>query len=140
MEEAARASRRRERGGSPAAKVSQRMSATVMRRLPQVIGVGPGRTGTTWLHRVLEGHVDLPYGVKETQFFVTFYDKGIDWYARHFRYATGERRAAEICPRYFFKPEAIERLNPPIPDCRILATLPGPVDRLSPLYKLIGHL
>ena len=116
------------------------MSATVKRRLPQVIGVGPGRTGTTWLHRVLEGHVDLPYGVKETQFFVTFYDKGIDWYARHFRYATGERRVAEICPRYFFKPEAIERIKTHIPDCRIIATMRDPVDRLYSIYKLMRHL
>ena len=64
----------------------------------------PAGTGTTWLHRVLEGRVDLPYGVKETQFFTNYYDKGIEWYARHFRYATGERKIVEICP-YFFKDE-----------------------------------
>ena len=79
------------------------MSRTVPRRLPEIIGAGPGRTGTTWLHRVLEGHVDLPWGVKETQFFNTFYDKGIDWYAHHFRYATGQRKIVEICPSFFIR-------------------------------------
>jgi Sulfotransferase domain len=109
-------------------------------RLPQFVGVGPGRTGTTWLHRALEGHVDLPYGVKETQFFTTFYGKGIDWYARHFRYATGERPIAEICPAYFFRIEALERVKTHIPNCRIIATMRDPVDRLYSIYKLMRHM
>jgi len=70
-------------------------------RLPEIIGVGPPRTGTTWLHNVLDGHVDLPHGVKETLYFTTFYHKGFDWYAHHFRHATGERKIAEIvCIRF----------------------------------------
>jgi hypothetical protein len=114
------------------------MSATVKHRLPEIIGAGPGRTGTTWLHRVLEGHVDLPYGVKETQFFNTFYDKGIDWYARHFRYATGDRKVVEICP-YFFHPTAFERIKLHIPNCRIITTLRDPVDHAFSAYKLVTH-
>ena len=108
-------------------------------RLPSIIGAGPARTGSTWLHQVLEGHVDLPYGVKETQFFSHFYDKGIDWYARHFRYATGERPIVEICPPYFFKPESLERIKLHIPDCRIFVTMRDPVDRVYSTYKLMRH-
>jgi hypothetical protein len=115
------------------------MKVTSKRRLPEIIGAGPGRTGSTWLHRVLEGHVDLPHGVKETQFFSNFYDKGIDWYARHFRYATGKRPVAEICPNYFFKTEALERIKTHIPDCRIVTTMRDPVDRLYSKYKLVRH-
>jgi len=100
--------------------------------------VGPSRTGTTWLHRVLEGHVDLPYGVKEPQFFNTFYDKGIDWYARHFRYAAGERPIVEICP-YFFTPMAPDRIKQAIPNCRIVATMRDPVDRIYSVFKLHRH-
>jgi hypothetical protein len=107
-------------------------------RLPDVIGVGPPRTGTTWLHRVLEGHVDLPYGVKETQFFTTFYDKGIDWYARHFRYATGERQIVEICP-YLLNPLAPDRIKKHLPDCRVIATLRNPVDLTFSVYKMNIH-
>ena len=115
------------------------MSRSVIRRLPSIIGAGPGRTGTTWLHRVLEDRVDLPYGVKETQFFSTYYDKGIDWYARHFRYATGDRKIAEI-GTYFFSPEAPERIKTHIPDCRIITTVRDPVDRLYSTFKLLVHL
>ena len=112
------------------------MSQSSPRRLPEIIGAGPGRTGTTWLHRVLEGSVDLPYGVKETQFFNTFYDKGIDWYAHHFRYATGDRKIAEICP-YFFHPLAPERIKTHIPNCRVITTLRDPVDHAFSAYKLV---
>ncbi len=107
-------------------------------RLPDVIGVGPPRTGTTWLHRVLEGHVDLPYGVKETQFFTTFYDKGIDWYAHHFRYATGERPIVEICP-YLLNPLAPDRIKAHMPGCRVIATLRNPVDLTFSVYKMNTH-
>ena len=114
------------------------MSAAVERRLPSIIGAGPGRTGTTWLHRVLEGRVDLPYGVKETQFFSTYYDKGIDWYARHFRYATGDRPVVEICP-YLFNPRAPDRIKAHIPNCRVVTTLRNPVDVAFSSYKMITH-
>ncbi len=107
-------------------------------RLPEIIGAGPGRTGTTWLHRILEGHVDLPYGVKETQFFSTYYDKGIEWYARHFRYATGERKIVEICP-YLFHPLAPDRIKAHIPNCRVITTLRDPVEHSVSAYKMIAH-
>ena len=108
-------------------------------KLPDVIGIGPPRTGSTWLHRVLEGRVDLPYRVKETQFFSNYYDRGIDWYARHFRYATGGRPIVEICPPYFFKTEALERIKVHIPNCRIVTTLRDPADRVYSVYKMLRH-
>ena len=115
------------------------MSQSSPRRLPEIIGAGPGRTGTTWLHRVLEGRVDLPHGVKETQFFNTFYDKGIDWYARHFRYATGQRPIVEICPPYFLRTEALDRIKIHIPHCKVIATMRDPVDRLYSIYKQLRY-
>ncbi len=106
--------------------------------LPEVIAIGPTRTGSTWLYNALRDAVDMPFGVKETQFFNTFYDKGIDWYARHFRYATGDRTVAEISP-YFFHPLACERIKTHIPNCRIVVTLRDPVDRIYSTYKLRSH-
>ncbi|MGH7925269.1 MAG: sulfotransferase family protein [Candidatus Binatus sp.] len=105
-------------------------------RLPDFIGLGPPRTGTTWLHRMLVGHVDLPYGVKETQFFTTFYSKGVEWYARHFRYATGERKIAEICP-YFNAMKAPVRIRRHLPDCKFLVTFRNPVDHAYSSYKML---
>jgi hypothetical protein len=114
------------------------MSKAVKHRLPEIIGAGPHRTGTTWLHRALEGHVNLPYGAKETQFFSNFYDKGVEWYARHFRYATDDRKVVEICP-YLFHPLACERIKSLIPNCKVLTTLRNPVGRTYSAYKLVRH-
>ncbi len=119
-------------------RISRPIQSSRPLRLPEIIGAGPGRTGTTWLHRVLEGHVDLPYGVKETQFFSNYYDKGIDWYARHFRYATGERLIVEICP-YLFDPFVPDRIKVHIPNCRVITTLRDPVEHTFSAYKLLAH-
>jgi Sulfotransferase domain len=108
-------------------------------RLPDVIGIGPPRTGSTWLYNALRDSVDMPAGVKEPQFFSTFYDKGIDWYAHHFRYATGRRPIAEISPPYFFHPETPARIRTHIPKCKIVATMRNPVDRIYSAYKLMRH-
>ncbi len=108
-------------------------------RLPNVIGVGPPRTGSTWLYNALRDAVDMPDGVKEPQFFSRFYDKGIDWYAHHFRYVTGRRPIAEISPPYFFHADTPERIKTHIPNCKIVATMRNPVDRIYSVYKLMRH-
>ena len=98
-----RASRTRRAFGGIRPAARHRMSIA---RLPEIIGAGPGRTGTTWLHRVLEGRVDLPYGVKETQFFNTYLRQGHRLVRASF--SLRDRRSgkiAEICP-YFFHPLA----------------------------------
>jgi hypothetical protein len=104
--------------------------------LPDFLGIGPGRTGTTWLHQALEGHVDLPHGIKETGFFGVRFSKGIDWYAQHFRYASGERKIAEIST-YFIRPHAPERVKQLLPKCRLICTLRNPVDHAYSVYKLM---
>ena len=108
-------------------------------RLPDVIGVGPSRTGSTWLYNVLRDAVDMPAGAKDTHFFHNFYDKGIEWYADHFRYATGERKIVEICPGAFFREQTPERIKIHIPKCKIFATIRNPVDRIYSVYKLQRH-
>lgn len=108
-------------------------------RLPDVIGIGPPRTGSTWLYKVLRDVVDMPKGVKDTRFFDHFFEKGIEWYADHFRYATGDRKIVEICPGIFFRPQARELIKTYIPDCKVFVTLRNPVDRTYSVYKLLRH-
>jgi hypothetical protein len=107
-------------------------------RLPDFIGVGPGRTGTTWLHEVLKGRVNLPAGIKETDFFTTNYNKGIEWYAHHFRDADRVHPIGEINP-YFGFPEAAERIATHIPRCKIICSFRNPVERIYSAYKLWRH-
>ncbi|HVN63485.1 MAG TPA: sulfotransferase domain-containing protein, partial [Candidatus Binataceae bacterium] len=75
-------------------------------RLPDFIAVGPQRTGTTWLHKVLQGHTGLPRGIKETDFFLKNYSRGIDWYLEFFRGYPAELPIGEIDPNYFGTEEA----------------------------------
>jgi hypothetical protein len=118
--------------------VTQSSNSQAKFRLPDFIGVGPGRTGTTWLHEVLVGHVNLPEGIKETDFFTTNYPKGLAWYADHFREADSVRPVGEVDP-YFGFPEAAERIATHIPRCKIICTFRNPVERIYSAYKLWRH-
>ena len=111
------------------------MPATDSFRLPDFIGVGPPRTATTWLHEVLSGHVGLPEGVKETDFFVWKYDKGLEWYADHFRNCSPDRPIGEFSPNNFAGAQARERIARDIPGCKIICTLREPVERTYSHYR-----
>jgi hypothetical protein len=105
-------------------------------RLPDFIGAGPGRAGTTWLHRMLEGHVGMPRRVKEVLFFNQYYAKGLGWYGHHFRGYPAELPIGEITPGYFHSIEARDRIRHDIPDCKIICTFREPAARLYSMYKL----
>ena len=105
-------------------------------RLPDFIAVGPPRTATTWLDQVMRGHVGLPAGVKETQFFIFRYSQGIEWYGAHFRDCPANLPVGEIAPTYFASADAIERIAHHIPRCKIICTLRDPVERTYSHYRL----
>jgi len=109
------------------------------RQLPDFIAVGVGRSGTTWLHEMLVGHVGLPHGVKETDFFLRNYNNGIDWYKSFFRHCAPGQPLVEVCPTYFSSAEARLRMKQHIPDCHIICTFREPVERAYSHYKLMRH-
>jgi hypothetical protein len=111
------------------------MPATNPLRLPDFIGVGPPRTATTWLHEVLSGHVGLPEGVKETDFFAWQYNKGLAWYAAHFRNCPADRPIGEFSPNYFVGAHTRERIAKDIPGCKMICTLRDPVERTYSHYR-----
>lgn len=111
------------------------MSGNANFRLPDFIAVGAPRTATTWLDRVLIGHVGLPAGVKETQFFLWYFDLGIEWYAAHFRDCPPDLPVGEIATVYFDSPLARDRIKQYIPECKIICTLRDPVRRLHSHYR-----
>ena len=106
-------------------------------RLPDTIGVGPPRTATTWLDAVLRGHVGLPSGIKETDYFSFHYHLGIEWYRSHFRDCDPTLPVVEFSPVYFEWPEVPERIAAHVPRCQILVTLRDPVDRIYSHYQLL---
>ncbi len=105
-------------------------------RLPDFIAVGPQRTGTTWLHQALGGHVGLP-SIKETDFFSKHYDKGLEWYHEFFRNCAAELPLAEIDPNYFGIRDACDRIAQHIPKCKIVVTLRDPVERAYSSYRIM---
>ena len=95
------------------------------------VGVGPTRTGTTWIQEYLLRHKDvcLPQRVKELHFFNNRYNKGFDWYFSHFPHYDGNKIIGEITPNYFHIPEAAQRVYDFNPNCKIICTLRYPVER-----------
>ena len=106
-------------------------------RLPGFIAVGPQRTGTTWLHEVLQGRVGLPHGTKETDFFVRNYSRGIGWYREFFRGYGSELPIGEIDPNYFSSAQALERIALHIPHAKIICSFRDPVERLYSSYRVM---
>jgi len=113
-------------------------SSTTVRssgRLPDFLGVGPPRAATSWLDAVLRGHVGLPREIKEVDFFIENYARGIDWYMSYFRDCDPNLPAGEICPSYY-SPVGRERIALHIPRCRIICTFRDPVEWRYSFYKL----
>jgi hypothetical protein len=108
-------------------------------KLPSFVCVGPGRTGTTWLHAALTGSAGLPRHVKETRFWGQYYHKGLEWYADHFRHCDPTRPIGEACP-YFATDQARERIARHLPNCKIIITLRDPVERSYSQYRMLRRM
>jgi len=101
--------------------------------LPDVLVIGPMRTGTTWIYEYLlaRGDVCLPNGVKETFFFDRNYGKGLEWYKAHFHYCNPgrHRRIVEVAPSYFHSRDAPHRIRETMNEVCFVAILRDPVAR-----------
>jgi hypothetical protein len=105
-------------------------------KLPDFLAVGPPRAATSWLDAVLRGHVGLPRDIKEVDFFVKNYARGVDWYKGYFADSDPDLPAGEICPSYFGSEDALARIAGLIPHCRIICTFRDPVEMIYSMYKL----
>lgn len=101
------------------------------------ICVGVYRSGTTWLHSILQKHplIILPHE-KETMFYSHHYHKGIDWYINFFPDVTSDHLIGEICPTYLTNPLVAERIYKHFPNTKIFMILRDPIDQIKSLYNL----
>jgi hypothetical protein len=106
-------------------------------RRPDFIAVGPQRTGTTWLHEAMKPHLGLPRGIKETDFFLKNYSRGMAWYLEYFRDYPPELKLGEIDPNYFGEEVARERIRKDISAAQIIVTLRDPVERAYSSYRVM---
>ena len=99
-------------------------------RLPEFLGIGVQKGGTTTLQRLLEQHPDLFLPrQKELHYFSLHYGKGEGWYRQQFAEATSQQRCGEITPYYVFHPEVPARIRALLPQAKLILLLRDPVER-----------
>ena len=107
--------------------------------LPNFIGIGAPKSGTTWLTKCLSEHPDVFMApMKETEFWkFTDAEQRLDEYAAHFRGARNERAIGEFSVRYLSLPHVPERVHRVLPRIRLIVALRNPIDQV---YSNYWHL
>jgi hypothetical protein len=107
--------------------------------LPDFVGIGVPRGGSTWLHELLAAHprIYVPQRRKEIGYFHRFYERGPEWYAGFFP-PDAERSqyqaVGEITPGYLYSEDAARRIAAMPSVKRLLLIVRHPVDRLYSQY------
>lgn len=104
--------------------------------VPSFFIVGPPRTGTSWLHQVLQKRVVLPRLTKETRFFDSHFHRGMTWYWAHYPRLNGNRCIGEVAPTYFASQEARQRIRELTPNAKIICIFRHPLERVLSLYRV----
>jgi len=99
-------------------------------QLPDFLGIGAQKSGTTWLYRNLRQHPAffLP-DTKELHFWDwNFYRKGFAWYCNHFK--NNLHLKGEITPEYTMIPEyRIKMMAEAMPNAKLVFLLRNPIER-----------
>lgn len=109
--------------------------------MPDFLGLGTQKGGTTTLHRLLNQHpqVFLPT-CKEVHYFSLHDREPLSWYAAHFQEARHGQRCGDITPYYLFHPRAPQRIRSELPQMRMIVLLRDPVERaLSQFFHARRH-
>jgi hypothetical protein len=105
---------------------------------PDFIGIGPGKSGTTWMYRILNEHPDTGLAAsKETLFFSTEYHRGTDWYLNLFKHCQDRKAVGEVSNSYIYDPEAAVRIHAFDPTMKLISCLRNPVDRTFSDYLFL---
>jgi len=104
--------------------------------LPNLIGIGVPRAGTTWLYQLLASHPDVYMSpTKEIHFFDWHYSKGEKWYRQFFKGAGREVNViGEYTPHYLYYPGVPERIAAMPSINKLMVMLRNPVDRTFSHY------
>ncbi|MCD6143414.1 sulfotransferase domain-containing protein [Thermococcus sp.] len=104
--------------------------------LPNFIICGTQRGGTSSLYHYLNEHPEiLMSSIKEVHYFDLNYNKGLDWYEKHFISSTSNYKAiGEASPLYMYLKEVPERIHEVLPDVKLIFILRNPVDRAYSHY------
>jgi hypothetical protein len=107
--------------------------------LPDFLGIGAPRAGTTWLNTLLASHprVYTPSVRDEINFFDQYFDRGLEWYESLF--PSGEKAGTykaigEVTPQYLECEECPERIFRTLPESKLIIMLRHPVNRAYSQY------
>jgi hypothetical protein len=102
--------------------------------LPTALVIGAQKAGTSWIDEYLRqrGDVVLPKRVKETFFFDRNFDRGIEWYSRHFPPDYSD--CIEVAPSYMNDPKTPQRIQSTLGQIPLICSLREPVQRTWSLY------
>lgn len=107
-----------------------------MGREPDFIGLGAQRSGTSWIYACLYEHPQICAPTKEIHFFSreANWQRGREWYERHFRACIPDRIAGEFSSTYLPSAVAAERIAALYPRSKLVVSLRHPVERLISNY------
>ena len=104
-------------------------------RLPDFLGIGTQKGGTTYLHGLLQQHPQVYLAhPKELHFFSLHHHRGLEWYGHHFDAATADQYCGEVTPYYLFHPLAAEQIATALPKVKLIVLLRDPVERTLSQY------
>jgi hypothetical protein len=107
--------------------------------LPNFIGIGAPKAGTTWLATCLGEHPEIfMAAVKEIEFWkLSDAEQRLEEYAAHFREANNAKAVGEFSVRYLSFPGVPERLKRVLPEVKLLVSLRNPIEQV---YSNYWHL
>ncbi|NQV41615.1 MAG: sulfotransferase domain-containing protein [Candidatus Marinimicrobia bacterium] len=105
-------------------------------RLPDFIGIGAPRCGTTWLSHILNQHSQIYFNpnYKEIHYFDHNYHRGLKWYARFFSSVAQNIRCGEFTPNYMVQTDSFSRIHQMNPKVKLIIVLRDPVKRAFSHY------
>ncbi len=110
-------------------------------RLPDFIGLGGMRCGSTTLWQLVRSHPSVfTPAQKELHFFENrdgFFDRGVQAYAEHFADAPAQAICGESTPEYLSEPDCAQRIHDTCPDAKLFVVLRDPVARAWSHYTFM---
>lgn len=105
--------------------------------MPDFIGIGSGKCGTTWIYDMIASHPEVHSGhPKEINFFMSnlpYFEKGKEWYESNFVCKVG-LKTGEFSVSYLYDRVALERIVGMYPNIKILIAVRDPIGRAESDY------
>lgn len=109
---------------------------------PNFLGIGAMKAGTTWAADSLAAHPEIlmAHG-KELHYFSMNYERGPEWYLKHFSKAKRQKAIGEYYVTYMGGPESIaQRIYDFNPGMRLIVSVREPLERAFSQYRWVKQM